>query len=268
VKLTEALLLALDTETTGPNPRDDRIVELGGAYLVGGKPHGAPLKTRVNPGVYIPAGATNVHGVRNEDVEDAPPWPEVAPMLWPHVHDPRAVVVGYNIISFDVVVIDCENERHGIDWRMPTCLDPFIFASWYHRGLRTRRLAALMESTYELVLPEKRAHRADADALAVGLLAMAMIDEGIVPDDYTEAFAMQAELQRRLAAEHERFGRFLYEDRETGAVHVGLGKHTGTPLEEADCDYLKWLLGRPDVPEEARQLLLKQTGQSEQIGLF
>ncbi len=268
MKLTRALVLAIDTETTGPNPRDDRIVELGGAYLVGGKPYGAPLKTRVNPGVYIPAGATNVHGVRNEDVEHAPKWPAVAPSLRQHVHDPRAVVVGYNIIWFDVPVIDNENERHDIEWRMPVCLDPFVFACWHHRGLRSRRLAALMEARYDLLLPENRAHRADADALAVGLLAMAMVDEGIIPDDYTAAFARQAELQRLLAEEHARFGRYLYVDREDGALRIGLGKHTGTALEEAGEDYLKRLLGRPDVPDEARQLLLKRLGQAEQIGLF
>ena len=89
MKLEDALLLALDTETTGPDPVNDRIVELGGAYLYGGAPHGPPLKSRVNPGVYIPAAATNVHGVRNEDVEDAPRWPEVAPH-----HDVAAVRAG------------------------------------------------------------------------------------------------------------------------------------------------------------------------------
>lgn len=268
MKLTRSLVLALDTETTGPNPKTDRIVELGGAYLVGGVPLGAPLKTRVNPGIYIPAGATNVHGVRNEDVEGEPRWPAVAPMLRQHVHDPRAVVVGYNIIGFDIPVVDNENARHDIEWRMPPCLDPFVFACWHHRGLPSRRLAALMESRYDLLLPEKRAHRADADALAVGLLAMAMVDEGIIPDDYEGAFARQADLQQLIAAEHARFGRYLYEDRDDRVLRIGLGKHTGAALDDADEDYLKRILGRPDVPDEARQLLLKRLGQAEQIGLF
>lgn len=268
MKLTDALILAMDTETTGPDPRKDRIVELGGAYLVGGKAVGAPLKSRVNPGTYIPAGATNVHGVRNEDVEDEPYWPTVSPWLRQHVWDPRAVVVGYNIIGFDIVVVDAENARHGAGWEMPPCLDPFVFASWFHRGLRSRRLGVLMEEAYHLVLPEKRAHRADADALAVGLLAMSMVKRGFIPDDYLGAFALQAELQRRIDAEQARFGRYLFEDRHTGELRIGLGKHTGTPLADADDDYLKRMLGRPDLPEDAKQLFMKRLGQAEQIGLF
>ena len=75
MKLSEALVLSFDTETTGADPRSDRIVELGGAYLQGTTRLGPPLRALVNPGIYIPAGATNVHGIRNEDVSEAPPWP-------------------------------------------------------------------------------------------------------------------------------------------------------------------------------------------------
>ncbi len=268
MKLTDALLLALDTETTGPDPSQDRIVEVGGAYLLAGRPHGAPLKTRVNPGMYIPAGATNVHGVRNEDVEHAPGWETVNAWVHDHVCDPRVVVIGYNIIGFDVRVIDNENARVGADWRMPPCLDPYIFANWHHREQRSRKLSIVLDDLYGIVLPENKAHHADADALAVGLLLLRMIEAGVVPNDYVEAFRTQIALQHRLDAEYARYGRVLYEDRDTGALHVGLGRHCGTPLEDADEDYLRRLLGRGDLTDEARHLLNKQLGQAEQMGLF
>ena len=75
MKLTEALILTIDTETTGPDPKHDRIVELGGAYLQGGEQVGPMLRALVDPERYIPAGATQVHGIRNEDVEGMPKWP-------------------------------------------------------------------------------------------------------------------------------------------------------------------------------------------------
>lgn len=266
MKITEALLLAVDTETTGPKPTEDRVVELGAAYLLAGQPHGAPLRSLVDPGMYIPAGATQVHGIKNEDVAGAPPWPEVAAQFHRHLTS-GAIPCGYNILNFDVTLIHSENARHGIEWRIPNALDAFVFAAWHHRGDRSRKLGAMCEA-YGIALPEDRAHSADADALASGLLVVAMVRAGLIPDDIAAAFAEQARLQAALDEEHRRFGRYLYHDRVDGQLRVGLGKHTGVLLEEADADYLRWMAGRPDMPEEARTNIARALGQVEQMGLF
>jgi DNA polymerase III epsilon subunit-like protein len=266
MKITEALLFALDTETTGPDPANDRVVELGASYLLAGRPHGAPLRQLVDPGQYIPAGATQVHGIRNEDVAGAPTWPAVAAQFRPHVTS-GAIPCGYNILGFDRPLIDAENRRHDLGWSMPPVLDAYVWASWHHRGERTRKLGPMC-AFYGIVLPEDRAHSADADALAVGMLLVAMARAGVVPDDVEAAFADQARLLALLDDENRRFGRFLYLDREDGRFRVGLGKHAGTPLDECDAEYLRWMLGRPDVPEEARSVIMRALGQVEQMGLF
>jgi hypothetical protein len=118
------------------------------------------------------------------------------------------------------------------------------------------------------VLPEDRAHTADADSLATGQLLMAMVMEGVIPDDVEHAFAEQDRISAFVAREFRRFGRFLYEDRGDGTIRVGLGKHCGQPLAEVDDGYLKWLQGRPEMPDEARSVIKKALGQVEQIGLF
>ncbi len=266
-KITEALLLAMDTETTGISTEEDAIVEIGAAYLEGGEKKGPPLRQRVNPGRYIPADATNVHGVRNEDVENEPDWAGVAPKLVKHFRDSGALLVGYNILRFDLPLIHAENARHGVEWRLPYPLDPFIFAYWYHRGDPGRSLMAMCE-TYEVGLPENRAHRSDADALATGMLAVNMARKGTIPDDVDAALKMQRELDEKLKAEWARFGRFLYEDRETGVIKIGRGKHMGTPFEEADEEFLRWLQGRPGLPDEARLMVKRKLGVAEQISLF
>lgn len=265
MKITEALLLAIDTETTGPEPQNDRIVELGAAYVRAGRPDGAPLRALVDPGLYIPASATHVHGIRNEDVAGAPTWPVVAEQFRAHLFG-GAIPCGYNVLGFDAPLIDAENRRHGIPWTMPRLLDPYVWTSWHHRGERNRKLGTMCER-YGIHLPDDRAHSADADALASGLLLVAMVRAGVVPDDVEGAFAMQDELQATLDAEMARWGRYLYPDRQDGQLRLGLGKHAGVPLEEADPDYLKWLLGRPDLPEEARSAVMQVLGQTEQMGL-
>ncbi len=265
--LSRALLLAIDTETTGTDVTDDRIIELGGAYLLGGAEHPPGLRALVHPDRYIPASATNVHGIRNEDIEGAERWPAVAARFKRHLDELNPVLVGYNILWFDKRIIDAENARHGLGWTLPRSLDPFVFANWFHRGIRSRKLVNVAE-LYGVTLPEDRAHTADADSLAVGLLLLRMVAAGIIPDDVEAAFARQAELIERMQVEEAELGRQLYRDRDDGTLRIGVGKHTGVALAEADEDFLKWLGGRPHLTDEARRLVKKQLGQVEQMGLF
>ncbi|MFN3202418.1 MAG: exonuclease domain-containing protein [Bradymonadia bacterium] len=265
MRLSDSLILAIDTETTGPKVEFDRIIELGGAYVFRGQPWGPLQRTPVNPGQYISAGAITVHGIRAEDVANAPKWPEVAGRLKAHLDEVKPVLCGYNAIFFDAAIIHAENDRHGIEWRLPPILDPFLWARWDHRGERTLKLGTVCE-LYGIKLPEDRAHSADADSYATGLLLMGMLAAGILPDDVDEAFARQAQIQRDLDAEMERFGRYLYEDRKDGTLRLGLGKHVGTRLVDAEHEYLRWMLGRPDLPDEAREHVRRTLGKVEQMG--
>lgn len=266
MKLTNALILTIDTETTGTNVREDRIVELGGAYLQAGEERGPRLRALVDPERYIPAGATGVHGIRDQDVEGAPKWPEVATRFKTHL-DNEPVLCGYNILFFDAPIIDAENERCEVDWRMPRSLDPFVWAFWFDRGAPSRKLGPTCER-FGVHLSDEEAHTADADSYATGLLLTAMVLDGLLPDDVDGAFEEQAKLQALIAEERRVYGRAVFPDRTDGRYRLGMGKHCGTLVDEADPGYLKWLLGRPDLTEKTKEILLKATGQTEQIGLF
>ena len=137
---------------------------------------------------------------------------------------------------------------------------------WHHRGLPKKTLGAMCEH-YGVELPEDRAHTADADSYATGLLLTTMVLEDFLPDDVEWAYAEQLAIQARLKEERDQYGRFVFPDRDTGEYRLGLGKHCGTPVDEADEGYIKWLLGRPDIPAGAKSILMKATGQVEQIGL-
>jgi len=73
-------IVFFDLETTGVDTAKDRIVEIS---MVKVMPDGEQIvKTRkLNPGMHIPAEATAIHGITDEDVRDCPTFAQVAKSL-------------------------------------------------------------------------------------------------------------------------------------------------------------------------------------------
>ena len=70
-------IVFFDLETTGTNINSDRIVEI--CYLKVYPNGNEESKTmRINPEMHIPAEASAVHGIYDEDVADCPTFKEVA----------------------------------------------------------------------------------------------------------------------------------------------------------------------------------------------
>lgn len=96
----------LDTETTGlgrfAKICDIAIVAQDGTVL---------LDTLINPGEPIPAAATNVHGITDEMVADAPTWRDVAADIACLLENRRVVI--YNR-GYDAELLEQHNKE--IDW--------------------------------------------------------------------------------------------------------------------------------------------------------
>lgn|SRR5690606_25854898 len=106
-------LCFFDLETTGINIGKDRIVEISvlKVYPNGNK----DSKTlRVNPGIPIPAEASSVHGITDEDVANEPLFKEIAPQIWEMMKD--SDIAGYNSNRFDVPLLAEEFLRNGFDF--------------------------------------------------------------------------------------------------------------------------------------------------------
>ena len=73
-------IVFFDLETTGTNITNDRIVEISVVKVL---PDGSEIvKTRrINPGCPIPAEATAVHHITDEDVKNEPEFRKVARSL-------------------------------------------------------------------------------------------------------------------------------------------------------------------------------------------
>lgn len=107
--ICETPIAILDFETTGLNAGTDRVIEVSVVRL---EPGGTPtpvLDTLVNP--RRPVAATEIHGITDADVADAPEFHEITRDLIDAMAG--CVVAAYNVY-FDMRFLEYELQRSGI----------------------------------------------------------------------------------------------------------------------------------------------------------
>lgn len=176
----------LDTETTGTSPETDRIVEIG--IIIG---QNGAVQRRYNklihPQIPIPARATEVHGISDEDVRDQPTFAQVAQEIFQILHG--TLPAAYNA-SFDRAFLqlemrraglgDLENSppalRQGVDW-----IDPLVWSRHLYRQERSHKLGDVAK---RLGVALQNAHRASDDAEAALLVLYRLGNEERMPKRY------------------------------------------------------------------------------------
>lgn len=106
-------LIFFDLETTGTNIIQDRIVELSYIKLYPDG-HKEGKTRRLNPEMPIPAAATAVHHITDDDVKDEPTFRQVSKALNEIFAD--CDIAGYNSNKFDVPLLIEEFGRAGINF--------------------------------------------------------------------------------------------------------------------------------------------------------
>lgn len=174
----ERALVFFDLETTGLDPEQDRIVEIG---LVRVEPDGSrrQLVERVDPGVDIPEQSSRVHGIRTEEVRGLfgkPRLAKVAPRLVAFIGD--ADIAGFNSIGFDIPMWLSECTRHGVPFSMDGRhqVDAKVVfnakeTSWDRFLMGPRTLTAALRHYCGRDLEGAHSAGADADATVDVLLA-------------------------------------------------------------------------------------------------
>jgi ATP-dependent DNA helicase DinG len=174
--LVEDELVFVDVETTGFDPRRDRLIEIGavrtrGAEIVG------EFRTFVDPGCVLPEAIARLTGITDEDLRTAP--------------SPAAAAADFIAFAGDTPLVghNCSFDRSFLERAAGAQLP----AVWYDTlelsrialpRMRAHRLADLAEA-FELHSP---AHRALDDARATfGLWRVCLAGLELLPRDVVEA---------------------------------------------------------------------------------
>ncbi len=152
-------LCTFDLETTGINVGKDRIVEI--CILKVNPDASRESKTwLVNPEMPIPPATTEIHGISDEDVKDAPTFRKIAPKIMEMIKG--CDLAGFNSNRFDVPLLAEELLRAEIDFDLNN--HRLVDAQTIYHKKEPRNLGAAYQfyCKKELV----NAHSAEADVLA------------------------------------------------------------------------------------------------------
>lgn len=106
---------ALDTETTGLDPRSARLLQIAAIRMSGATiRESESYQSLVNPGVPVPPSSTAIHGIRDADLEGAPGFAAAWAQFDAFTGD--TVLIGYRT-GFDITTLKRECGLAGIAWR-------------------------------------------------------------------------------------------------------------------------------------------------------
>ncbi|WP_119271860.1 DUF294 nucleotidyltransferase-like domain-containing protein [Taklimakanibacter deserti] len=139
--------VAVDTETTGLDPRNARIIELAAVRIHRGHiVKDETFSCLVNPGIAVPEDSRRIHGIGTEDLVDAPGFDEAGRRLSAFIG--QRLIIGY-ALGFDLALLEREFSRAGLPWPAP-------------RGLDLRQLV-------RLAMPESAEHSLEGLAAKLGI---------------------------------------------------------------------------------------------------
>ncbi len=237
-------LVFVDLETTGTDYARDRIVEIAAVKLL---PDGNVVEKedRVNPTIPIPAEATTVHGISNDDVKDAPTFAQVAKDYYLFLNE--CDLAGFNSNRFDFPFLAEEFLRAGVYFNADD--RKFIDVQRIFHNMEKRSLEAAVK--FYLHREHEGAHGAGADARATMEVLQAQLDR------YPEALKNDTQFLHNISkdGDYVDFGRKMYYDK--GVEKFNFGKHKGVPVEEVfrrEPGYYDWLM-KSDFPLDMKEKL-------------
>jgi DNA polymerase III subunit epsilon len=170
--LSDLTYVVFDTETTGLLPaQGDEIVQIAAVRIVNGRRVGGEVfDTLVNPGRSIPASSTEVHGVTEAMVADAPPIAEVGRSF--HKFAEGAVLIAHNA-PFDMAFLRRHEKGIGARFDNPV-LDTVLLSAVVFGQHETHSLDALCHRL-GITIPQEMRHTAIGDTIATAEAFLKML---------------------------------------------------------------------------------------------
>lgn len=233
----------IDLETTGTNLATDRIVEVA-IVKVGLDGSRQAKRKLINPQMTIPKGASDVHGITNEMVKDAPVFKQVANEIKQFID--HCDIGGYNSNRFDVPLLVEEFLRAGLEFSVEG--RKLIDVQRVFHMMEQRTLSAAYKFYCEKTLDG--AHSAEVDATATWEILQAQIER--YPQIGVTLEAICTFCGEEDVVDFAR--RFIKVDcREV----FNFGKHKGKCVEDilkAEPQYYDWMM-KGDFPLHTKQKL-------------
>jgi DNA polymerase III epsilon subunit family exonuclease len=114
--LSKTTFVVLDLETSGASPKSgSAITEIGAVKVCGGQVLGT-FKTFVNPGTPLPPFITELTGITDEMLVDAPKIEAVLPLLFEFLGSEETTVFVAHNAPFDLSFLKASAALHGYSW--------------------------------------------------------------------------------------------------------------------------------------------------------
>lgn len=236
-------LAIIDLEATGMNLSTDRIVEVA---IVKVMPDGKKTIKRklLNPEIPIPPAITDIHGITDAMVKDAPTFKQAANEIRQFIDN--ADLAGYNSNRFDIPLLVEEFLRASLDLDFKN--RKLIDVQKIFHSMEPRTLTAAYKFYCNEAL--ENAHSAEADANATWEVLKSQVQR------YSQLGLTVESILKCIGEENiVDFARRMIMD--NGREIFNFGKHKGRAVTEvlkAEPQYYDWMM-KGDFPLHTKQKL-------------
>jgi DNA polymerase-3 subunit epsilon len=256
LNLTKPIAI-FDLESTGLKVAVDRIVEISIVKVMPGGDQKI-LTKKINPTIPIPAKTTEIHGISDEDVKDAPTFAELANELNQFLDN--CDLAGYNSNKFDIPLLVEEFLRTNVDFELKGRRFIDVQNIFHKMEPRTLKAAYQFYCGSELV----NNHSAEADALATYEILKSQLDKykGVTIKDkkgkVTEPIVNNMDALSKFSVQFKNadlIGHIVFN--EDNVEVFNFGKNKGKSVElvfEKEQSYYDWMM-KGDFPLSTKKLI-------------
>jgi DNA polymerase III epsilon subunit-like protein len=237
-------LVCVDAETTGANPRVDRIWQLAVLKfdIDGSLKEWSSL---FNPTVPVPAHMLERKNLTQQQIDTSPPFAKHAKGL--AVGFANCDFAGFNVPG-DLECLAAEFRRSNIVFEPGSIVDAFRIFTYFEPRTLTAAVKKYLDEDH------LAAHDALADARATARVIEAQLKlygTGL-PDTPAELHEKFFSLG---ADKLDRKGRLIWRG---GEAVISFGKHVGKPLKGVPTEYLEWMCSESFEGEEDLKVIIRK----------
>ena len=234
----------LDLETTGVNLSTDRIVEIAIVKIM--PDHTRQVKRKLlNPEMQIPVASSDIHGITNEMVKDAPTFKQAGNEIKQFLQD--CDLGGYNSNRFDIPILMEEFLRAGMDVDLSNRRMIDVQHIFYSMEPRTLSAAYKFYCQKELI----NAHSAEVDINATIEVFMSQLERYNQLGNNVDSIL--SVIGEEKIVDYAR--RFSFDEK--GVEVFNFGKYKGKSVSDvlkSEPHYYDWMM-RGDFPLHTKQKL-------------